>query len=119
NVGYCGESFPTGSNGDSFTTEVAARSALTPMDGIVDINTLFGPLPSAAADLSIDDLTTLMTEHEVAVCCTLSTIGFLLDHNSGNAATRAACSENSRLIPVATINPQAYFGGDGPHAKLR
>src|SRR5437588_8270604 len=89
------------------------------MPEIIDINTLFGPMPAAASDLSVDDLTGLMSVHSVAKCCTLSTVGVLLDHNSGNAATRAACSENASLIPVATLNPQAFFGGDGPHTKFK
>lgn len=88
------------------------------MPDTIDINTLFGPMPSAASDLSVDDLTGLMERHAVAACCTLSTVGVLLDHHAGNSATRAACSENSRLIPVATINPQAFFGGDGQHSRF-
>ncbi len=89
------------------------------MDDIVDVNTLFGPLPAAASDLSVDDLAALMREHAVSTCCTLSTVGLLLDHNAGNAATRAACSESPSLVPVATVNPQAFFGGDGPHNRFR
>jgi len=84
------------------------------MEHALDINTLFGPLPAASVDLSVDDLQTLMRKHGVGACCTLSTIGMLLDHNTGNAATLAACSENPALIPAATVNPIAYFGGEGP-----
>src|ERR687884_451931 len=89
------------------------------MDEIVDINTLFGPWPAAASDLSVEDLAGLMHRHGVGTCCTLSTVGLLLDHQAGNAATRAACAENPRLAPVATINPQCYFGGDAGLARLR
>ncbi len=89
------------------------------MNEIVDINTLFGPMPSAASDLSVDELTALMQRHSVSACCTLSTVGLLLDHNAGNSATRAACSENRSLIPTATINPQSFFGGDGPHLRFK
>src|SRR5918911_145496 len=89
------------------------------MDDIVDVNTLFGPLPAAATDLSVEDLAALMRRHGVRACCTLSTVGLLLDHNSGNAATRAACSENPSLVPVATINPQSYFGGNGGQTRFR
>jgi predicted TIM-barrel fold metal-dependent hydrolase len=84
------------------------------MVGSVDVNTLFGPLPAASVDLSVDDLQALMRKHGVAGCCTMSTIGMLLDHNTGNAATRAACSESDTLMATATVNPIAYFGGEGP-----
>jgi predicted TIM-barrel fold metal-dependent hydrolase len=87
------------------------------MSEIIDVNTLFGPLPASASDLSVDDLVGLMKEHSVSLCCTLSTIGVLLDHNAGNSATKAACSESSSLVPVTTINPLAFFGGDGPHNR--
>ena len=86
---------------------------------IIDINTLFGPLPPAASDLSVDDLTALMARHSIKVSCTLSTIGALLDHNAGNSATKAACSESPSLAPVATVNPKAFFGGEGAHTRFK
>ena len=89
------------------------------MDKWLDINTLFGPLPSASVDLSIEDLQSLMRKHGISACCTLSTIGVLLDHNTGNAATLAACREVSCLIPAATVNPIAYFGGEGPAMQFQ
>ena len=89
------------------------------MPSIIDVNTIFGPLPEAAADLSVDDLTALMRRHSVDACCTLSTIGVLLDHRMGNAATKTACAEDPRFIPVATMNPQAFYGGEGPHLHFR
>ena len=82
------------------------------MEEIIDVNTLFGPLPAAASDLSVAELSDLMRRHDVGHCCALSTIGLLLDHHSGNSATRAACGENSALAPVATVNPLAFFAGD-------
>ncbi len=89
------------------------------MDQSLDINTLYGPLPAASVDLSIDDLQALMGKHGIAACCTLSTIGVLLDHNAGNAATMAACREVQRLVPAATVNPIAYFGGEGPAMQFQ
>jgi len=80
---------------------------------------MFGPMPAGASDLSVDELQQMMTKHGIGSCCTLSTVGLLLDHNAGNGATRAACSENSALIPVATINPQSYFGQDGAFLKFK
>ena len=80
------------------------------MPDIIDINTLFGPWPAAATDLSVDELLKLMQKHGIQSACTLSTVGLLLDHNLGNSATRAACSEHTNLIPTATVNPRAYYG---------
>lgn len=89
------------------------------MDHIIDVDTMFGPLPAGAADLSVDDLMGMMGRHGVQACCTLSTVGMLLDHNSGNAATRAACSEQANLLPVATLNPQVVFSPDGPFMRFK
>lgn len=89
------------------------------MSDIVDVNTLFGPMPAAASDLNVDELIALMDKHSVRYCCTLSTVGILLDHTAGNAATRAACAETDRLIPVATINPQAYYGDEDLLPRLK
>src|SRR5205823_8399042 len=89
------------------------------MPEIIDINTLFGPWPAAATDLAVDGLLASMKQHGINAACTLSTVGLLLDHNTGNSATKAACAESPALIPVATINPQSFFGGDGPHARFK
>jgi len=84
------------------------------MSDIIDINTLFGPLPVSSTDLPVDELIALMQKHSISACCTMSTVGMLLDHTSGNAATLAACREMPSLRPVATVNPLCYFGGEGP-----
>jgi predicted TIM-barrel fold metal-dependent hydrolase len=86
---------------------------------IIDLNTMFGPLPAAAADLSVDELTLLMQQNGIASCCTASTVGLLVDHNAGNSATKAACADQSNLLPAATVNPQTYFGGEGAHTRFR
>lgn len=88
------------------------------MDDIVDINTLFGPLPIASTDLAVDALLALMQKHKVQAACTLSTLGLLLDPTVGNAATRAACEEHPELLPVATLNPTMYFGDTEPLLRL-
>lgn len=80
------------------------------MDEIIDLNTLFGPLPSASSDLPVDALLALMQKHAVRAACTLSTLGVLLDPAVGNAATRAACADHPELLPTATLNPTAFFG---------
>jgi hypothetical protein len=89
------------------------------MDDIVDINTLFGPLPVGSSDLTVDVLLALMKKHKVGAACTLSTLGLLLDPAIGNAATRAACSEHPTLLPVATFNPTMFFGDTAPLQRLK
>jgi predicted TIM-barrel fold metal-dependent hydrolase len=88
-------------------------------DSIVDVNTLFGPLPAASVDLTVEVLLDLMAAGGVNSACTLSTLGLLLDPNVGNAATRAACSEYPQLIPTATLNPTSFFGDAGPVQRLQ
>ncbi len=89
------------------------------MDSIIDVNTLFGPLPLASVDLTVETLLELMAAGGVTSACTLSTLGLLLDANVGNAATRAACAEYSQLMPVATVNPSTFFGDPTPLIRLR
>lgn len=84
------------------------------MSDILDVNTLFGPLPVSSTDLPVDELLELMQRHDIGACCTMSTVGMLLDHTTGNAATLAACRETPTLLPAATVNPLCYFGGEGP-----
>jgi predicted TIM-barrel fold metal-dependent hydrolase len=88
------------------------------MDVIVDINTLFGPLPAASADLAVDHLLDLMQRHQIGAACSLSTLGIVLDPALGNAATRAACAEQPQLLPVATMNPNMFFGDTSPLESL-
>ncbi len=80
------------------------------MDEIIDVNTLFGPLPQASNDLTVESLLALMQHNGVGRACTLSTLGLLLDPAVGNAVTKATCGENTSLLPVATFNPTMYFG---------
>lgn len=89
------------------------------MDDIVDVNTLFGPLPQASNDLTVESLLELMQHNGVGRACTLSTLGLLLDPTVGNAVTRATCTENTSLLPVATLNPMMYFGDKEPLARLK
>ncbi len=88
-------------------------------ESIIDVNTLFGPLPAASVDLTVEVLLELMSNGGVESACTLSTLGLLLDSNVGNSATRAACSEYPQLIPTATLNPTAFFGDAAPVQRLQ
>lgn len=89
------------------------------MDEIVDINTLFGPLPQSSNDLTVESLLELMQHNGVGRACSLSTLGLLLDPTVGNAVTRATCAENSALLPVATFNPTRYFGDREPLNRIK
>ncbi len=89
------------------------------MDEIVDINTLFGPMPFASTDMTVDILLALMQKHSVGQACVLSTLGVLLDAMGGNGATRAAAAEHAALLPVATFNPTTFFGDPAPLQNLR
>src|SRR5579871_1862983 len=80
------------------------------MDDIIDINTLFGPMPLTSADLPVESLIELMERHSVGTACVLSTLGILLDPGVGNSVTRATCTEYDNLRPVATLNPMGFFG---------
>ncbi len=88
------------------------------MELIVDVNTLFGPLPAASVDLTVEVLLELMADGGVSSACTLSTLGLLLDATVGNSATRAACNEYSQLIPAATLNPTTFYGDASTVTKL-
>lgn len=80
------------------------------MDEIVDVNTLFGPLPLASTDLTVESLLQLMEQNGVGTACALSTLGWLLDPAVGNAVTKNICAQNPSLLPVATFNPTMYYG---------
>ena len=79
---------------------------------IVDANTMFGIHPAHKLDMSPERLIRDMDRHRIAGSLTLSTIGVFHDHVIGNAATLEAAKANNRLVPVATVNPKAYFGED-------
>lgn len=93
--------------------------AISATKDAIDLNTMFGPLPASASDLLLDDLTGMMKAHGLRACCVMSTIGVLLDHMTGNTATRVASSENRALLPVATINPQVLVRPDTAVSALR
>lgn len=89
------------------------------MNEIIDVNTLFGPLPYASSDLPVEALTTLMQQNGVSRSLTLSTLGMLMDSTVGNAITKAACNELPHLLPVATLNPLSFIGDTQPITRLK
>jgi len=73
---------------------------------------MFGIHPAHKLDMSPERLIRDMDRHRIAGSLTLSTIGVFHDHVIGNMATLEAAKANNRLVPVATINPDRYFGED-------
>jgi predicted TIM-barrel fold metal-dependent hydrolase len=80
------------------------------MSDIIDVNALYGGMPSAVCDAGLDDLLQDLETHEITACCALSTIGVYLDHAIGNGASKAAAVRSARLVPVATVNPTRCIG---------
>lgn len=78
---------------------------------IIDANTMFGVHPTHRFDMSIERLLREMDRNNISASLTLSTTGVFHNHSRGNAMTLEATRANDRLVPVATINPIAYFGG--------
>jgi hypothetical protein len=71
----------------------------------IDINTHFGTLPRGASDHSLATLRQLMDKAGIAAALTHSLRGTCDDHAAGNAETLAMCESDTRLVPVATLNP--------------
>jgi predicted TIM-barrel fold metal-dependent hydrolase len=88
------------------------------MSDIVDVNTLFGPLPVASTDLTVESLLELMQRYQIGRACAVSTLGILLDPFVGNQASREVSGEHPMLCPVATLNPKMYFGDEGELSRL-
>jgi hypothetical protein len=76
---------------------------------IVDANTMFGVHPTHRLDMSVERLVREMDRYRIAAGLSLSTVGIFHDHSMGNAITFEAAKANSRLIPVATVNPRNYY----------
>jgi predicted TIM-barrel fold metal-dependent hydrolase len=86
---------------------------------IIDANTMIGAHAMHRLDISAQSLVQEMDKNHVAAGLVLSTIGICHSHKRGNAATLEAAKENSRLIPVATINPRSYFGTEDELRQIR
>ncbi len=80
---------------------------------ITDVNTLFGAYPAQRPDSSPEALVAAMGQQGVAWCLALSTWGLFHHDAEGNAETLRACRAHDHLIPVATLNPTAYWGQPG------
>ena len=77
---------------------------------IIDVLTQFGIWPRRNVDISSSILLELMKNNGVDRACTISARGIFYDYSAGNDETLKLCKEDNSFIPVATINPAAYFG---------
>lgn len=76
-------------------------------DLILDLFTVFGPVPPRGADQGTQKLRALMTRHSVAGAVTLSTRGLYHSAHAGNRETQALCAEGgSTLLPAALLDPR-------------
>jgi predicted TIM-barrel fold metal-dependent hydrolase len=73
---------------------------------IKDVNTIFGFWTSRTVDVSLQALCGILDKHSVSRAATVSTIGVFVDSRRGNDATWQAAAEDSRLLPVGTIDPR-------------
>jgi len=73
---------------------------------MIDVNSCFGFLPHKRADVSLDRLLKLMEMRGITKALTLSTRGIFGDCGEGNRHTAAMCRQDTRLVPVGTLDPR-------------
>ena len=77
----------------------------------IDTNTVFGFWPKRKLDASASALVSRMDAADVDKALTCSIRGWLYDYKQGNDETLRMCADSGgRLLPVATINPNRFFG---------
>ena len=86
---------------------------------IIDANTMFGIHPRHSLDMSVERLMKDMDKYRVTAGLTLSTVGIFHDHTKGNAMTIETSKANKCFVPVATVNPKAYFGSAADMQAIR
>ncbi len=69
-----------------------------------------GPPTTQEIDWSLDNLLAVLDKHQVDRALTYSLRGKMYDFVDGNEETWQAGQNHPQLIPVATIDPQRYFG---------
>ena len=77
---------------------------------VVDSNTHFGFLPYRDTDVSLKKLLSSMDEYGVAAALSYSLKGVAYDFEQGNDETLAASRANSRILPIATVDPRRHIG---------
>jgi len=78
---------------------------------IADANTVFGFFPRRNVDCSLERLISLIERYRISKVLTASLKAAFYDYVEGNEETLESCSVDSRLIPVAAVDPRAYLGG--------
>jgi len=74
---------------------------------VLDLFTLFGPLPPRGAEPGVVPLQALLTKHGVAGGVTLSTRALYHNAHAGNRETQALCAEaGGTLLPAALLDPR-------------
>ncbi len=78
---------------------------------MIDANVCFGFWPKRNIDASPDEILRRMDKAEIETALISSFHGIVNDFIEANDFTLELCRQHSdRFIPVATINPQTYFG---------
>ena len=86
---------------------------------IADVNTVFGFFPKRKIDCSLERLISLIEKYRISKVLTISLKSAFYDYVEGNEETLRACNGDSRLIPVASVDPRAYLGGLDEIEELR
>jgi hypothetical protein len=77
-------------------------------DLILDVHTLFGPVPPRGAEDGVNHLLELLDRHNVAGAVTLSTRGLFYSASAGNRETIYYCEKSgNRLLPAAVVDPRS------------
>ncbi len=76
-------------------------------DLVLDLFTLFGPVPPRGAEPGLAPLQALLNQHGVAGAVTLSTRGLYHNAHAGNRETQALCAEaGGAFLPAAVLDPR-------------
>lgn len=85
----------------------------------MDANTVFGFFPKRDVDCSLEKLMRLLDKYHVSKALTVSLKAAFYDYAEGNVDTLKACLRDSRLMPLASVDPRAYLGEPGELEELK
>jgi hypothetical protein len=80
--------------------------------GIIDVNTMFGVLPEAGLGVSPDALCAMARRAGIRRILAMSATGLTWDYRVGNEETLKAATAHEEILPVATVDPRSYYGGE-------
>ena len=72
----------------------------------MDANTVFGFFPKRDVDCSFEKLMRLLDKYHVSKALTVSLKAAFYDYAEGNVDTLKACLRDSRLMPLASVDPE-------------